>query len=177
MDPALIEAVRQRGGSCPLFSLAGKVVPGLVVSLYDGDTMTVALPVMGDVYRFPLRVAGIDTPEIKSKSADLRLKAVRARNRVLQLIGIPIGAEEPLTKKEVEARLASAQPQPLVEVSCRDWDKYGRLMADIRPLSYDRMTGVVRGPSIAEVLIAEKLAYAYSGETKLTEAEQNETIN
>lgn len=175
MDPALIESVRQRGGGCAAFSLAGKVLPGMVVSVYDGDTMTVALPVFGEVYRFTVRVAGIDTPEIKSKSADLRAKAVRARNRVLQLIGLKgVGLEDPLTKKEIEGRLE--KERPLVEVACKEWDKYGRLMAEVRPLEYDRTTGVVRGPSVAEVLIAEKLAYAYGGETKLTEAEQSDVI-
>jgi len=174
MDTDLIERVRQRGGGCAPFSLAGKVLPGVVVSVYDGDTMTVTLPVVDDIYRFSVRIAGIDTPEIKSKAADLRAKAIRSRNRVLQLVGMNIGLDDVLSKKDIETMLEKVRP--LVEVRCMDWDKYGRLMAEIRPLEYDRSTGAVRGPSIAEVLIQEKLAYAYTGDTKLTEAEQSEVI-
>lgn len=174
MDPELIERVRQRGGGCAPFSLAGKVLPGVVVSVYDGDTMTVTLPVVDDIYRFSIRIAGIDTPEIKSKSTDLRAKAIRSRNRVLQLIGMTIGLDDVFSKKDIETMLEKARP--MVEVRCMDWDKYGRLMAEIRPLDYDRTTGLVRGPSIAEVLIQDKLAYAYAGDTKLSEAEQSDVI-
>ena len=61
-----------------------------------------------DIYRFSVRIAGIDTPEIKSKAADLRAKAIRSRNRVLQLIGMNIGLDDVLSKKDIETMLEGA---------------------------------------------------------------------
>jgi endonuclease YncB( thermonuclease family) len=154
--------LRRHGPSATPFTLAGQTLPGLIVSCYDGDTLTIVLPVFGHCYKFTVRIDGIDTPEIKSKDAENKLRAVRARNRVLQLAGLTIGLDAPLTKKEVGELLAKVQP--IVEVACKGFDKYGRLLAvlSVGPTC----------PSFADVLIAERLGYVYGGATKLTEAEQ-----
>jgi endonuclease YncB( thermonuclease family) len=39
---------------------------GKVIKVYDGDTITVAAEQQGGVYRFSLRLCGIDTPEKRS---------------------------------------------------------------------------------------------------------------
>ena len=45
---------------------------GYVIKVYDGDTITIAnrLPLINDdtIYRFSVRLNGIDTPEIKGKT-------------------------------------------------------------------------------------------------------------
>jgi len=158
--------LRRHGPSATPLTLAGQTLPGLIVSCYDGDTLTIVLPVFGHCYKFTVRIDGIDTPEIKSKEAENKGRAVRARNRVLQLAGLTIELDAPLTKKEVGELLARVQP--IVEVECKGFDKYGRLLAvlSVGPTC----------PSFADVLIAERLGYVYGGATKLTEAEQLDAL-
>lgn len=55
----------------------------------------------------------------------------------------------------------------LVYIKCEDFDKYGRLLADIYKHKDD-------DKSFSEILIEEKLAYSYDGKKKLTEEEQIE---
>ena len=56
---------------------------GKVIKVYDGDTITIAsvlLNTVSPVYRFSIRLNGIDTPEIKSKTMDEHEMAIRARD-------------------------------------------------------------------------------------------------
>ena len=59
---------------------------GYIVKVYDGDTITLAtrLPIVPvdeqPIYRFSVRLNGIDTPEIKGKDHDEKTAAVRARD-------------------------------------------------------------------------------------------------
>jgi len=59
-----------------------EINPGQVVDVYDGDTFKVDLegvhPLFGD--NLPIRVKGIDTPEIRGTSDELKALAVEARN-------------------------------------------------------------------------------------------------
>ena len=66
---------------------------GRVVKVYDGDTITVAAPlcngaagVAPEMYRFSVRLGGIDTPELKSKSAAERALAAAARDALSALV-------------------------------------------------------------------------------------------
>lgn len=58
---------------------------GTVVSDYDGDTMTVSIfgvhPLLGE--DIPVRVRGIDTPEMKDTRPDIRALAMQARDMVM----------------------------------------------------------------------------------------------
>ncbi|MHC1787894.1 thermonuclease family protein [Solidesulfovibrio sp.] len=53
-----------------------------VVSVYDGDTMTVTIPGVHPLFgeQIPVRVRGIDTPEMKDPRPDIRALAVLARD-------------------------------------------------------------------------------------------------
>lgn len=56
---------------------------GLVIKVYDGDTITIAskLPFKDSpMYRWSVRLLGIDTPEMKSKDENLRECAKKARD-------------------------------------------------------------------------------------------------
>ena len=58
------------------------VTEGICIKVYDGDTITIAtrLPIKDcPLYRFPVRLHGIDTPEIKGKDDDEKECAVNAR--------------------------------------------------------------------------------------------------
>jgi len=153
----------EHGCSAPMFSLAGMNTWARVTGVYDGDTLTLAIPIFGCVYRFSSRINGIDTAEIKSKLHENKLHAVRARNRLLQLIGISVGIDDEFKKKNIDAMLL-AQPC-MIWVECGENDKYGRLLCS---LYKDPMKAV----SFSEVLLREQFAYAYGGGTKQTEEEQ-----
>lgn len=56
---------------------------GYVIKVYDGDTITIAakMPYMNSpIYRFSVRLTGIDCPEIKSKSLVEKELAINARD-------------------------------------------------------------------------------------------------
>ena len=59
----------------------GDAVVSQVISVYDGDTFTVDIdefpPIIGE--KVSVRIAGIDTPEIRSKSPEVKEKALLAR--------------------------------------------------------------------------------------------------
>lgn len=59
-----------------------------VIKVYDGDTITVAARLPGDtvIYRFSVRLAGIDSPEIKSKNPREHERAVFVRDRLHELV-------------------------------------------------------------------------------------------
>ena len=84
---------------------------GQVIKVYDGDTITVAarLPMDGSpIYRFSVRLNGIDTPEIQGKSEDEREAAKNVKEALSALI----------LNKHVTLRNV-------------DTEKYGRILADV----------------------------------------------
>ena len=84
---------------------------GRCIKVYDGDTITIAakLPYKNSpIYRFSVRLNGIDTPEIKGKDDDEKQCAVLARDALKQCI---IG-------KKVELRNVQTE-------------KYGRILAEV----------------------------------------------
>lgn len=87
------------------------ITRGIVIKVYDGDTITVAakLPYADSlVYRFPVRLDGIDCPELKSKNEHEQACAQLAKE---ELSGLVLG-------KTVEIRDSKTE-------------KYGRLLANI----------------------------------------------
>jgi endonuclease YncB( thermonuclease family) len=152
--------LRDHGSATPAFSLCGTATWARVVQIYDGDTMTCVLPVLGAHYKFAVRMAGIDACEMRSSNAAAKARAVLARDRVFERI---TGCN-PMGKNKKEMAEVLENDVHLVWLECQGWDKYGRLMgcACISP----------GHESLAEMLMREKLAYAYSGGSKATEAEQ-----
>ena len=76
----------------PAAAVQSDPIPGpinaRVVSVYDGDTMTVdAEPWPGLTARTKVRVAGVDTPEIRGKCQREKDLAVRARDFVRATVG------------------------------------------------------------------------------------------
>lgn len=69
-------------------SLAGSIVPASVVSVYDGDTITVdAFPWPGQTQRTSVRINGIDTAEMRGKCPLEKEKARAAKARTIELAG------------------------------------------------------------------------------------------
>jgi micrococcal nuclease len=84
---------------------------GQVIKVYDGDTITIAghLPYDGSpLYRFSVRLNGIDCAEIKGKSEEEKQCALRARDQLSQLI---------MNKTVILKNVKN--------------EKYGRLLADV----------------------------------------------
>jgi len=87
------------------------ITSGQVVKVYDGDTITIASKMPYDnspMYRFSVRLNGIDTPEMKGKTDDEKSMALEARNKLSELI----------MNKRVFLKNVSTE-------------KYGRILADV----------------------------------------------
>ena len=131
-----------------------------VVKIYDGDTITVIIPVFNDFYRFSVRLKNIDTCEMKSKNQSNKTIANNARKRLFELVTMQ-------TFDDSDNFLSDNVN--LVYIKCEEFDKYGRLLADI----YKNKDDI---KSFSEILKEEKLAYSYDGKKKLTEDEQIEFL-
>ena len=87
------------------------ITGGKVVKVYDGDTITIAskMPYENSpIFRFSVRLLGIDTPEIKSKSTAEKDLAIISRDAL----------SEKIMGKIVQLKNVSLE-------------KYGRLLADV----------------------------------------------
>lgn len=128
----------------PTYKDTIKFVPpiseGYVVKIYDGDSITVASRLPYDaspLYRFSVRVLGIDCPEIRTKCKDEKQCAKMAKAHLEQLI---------MNQK--------------VKLNVHGLDKYGRVLADVELLN-DYQT-----VNIAEEMIKNRYAVAYAGGKK-----------
>jgi len=149
----------------PHFSLNGQKMWGRVVSLYDGDTLTIALNVFSGVYKFSVRMNGIDTCEMKSKNDKNKELAKNARSRLLSLITEKDISETSTWNDRRKINNILNKGMYFVWVECLDFDKYGRLLANI----YLNENST---ENFSQVLIKDKLAYEYKGDTKMTEEQQ-----
>ena len=109
-----------------------------VVSVYDGDSITVLLDLgMKMTVKASCRLFGLDTPEIRSKVAGEKEAANKAKDRVKSLV---------LGKN-------------VVVQSVQKPDKYGRLLVKV---------WTEEGLCLNDLLIEEKLAIAYDGGSKIS---------
>ena len=92
----------------PMFSLSGMVVDGFVNDVYDGDSIKVVFPIHGNYYKWNLRLNGADSPEIRTRDHQEKLKGFASRDAL----------KEKIAKKHVILKLY-------------DFDKYGRLLGDV----------------------------------------------
>lgn len=120
-----------------------KLIPEDVVSIYDGDTLTVQIPYLPDVFgdRLSVRVNGIDTPEMRS---DCATKAERDAEKILAI----------KARDAVGEMITNGKRVTLTSLGR---DKYFRLLATV----------VVDGRVVGDELIARGLAVPYSGGTKV----------
>ena len=87
------------------------ITEGQVIKVYDGDTITIASKMPypeSPMYRFSVRLNGIDTPEIKGKNADEKDVAQKARDELSTLI-----MNKTVILKNVQS------------------EKYGRILAEV----------------------------------------------
>lgn len=83
---------------------------GKVIKVYDGDSITIASKPYANypVYRFSIRLNGIDTPELRTSNENEKKHGIIARDALKEKI-----LDKTVTLKNVDS------------------EKYGRLLADI----------------------------------------------
>jgi len=95
------------------FSLENRILPAKCLDIYDGDTATFGVIINHELYKFNMRLSGIDTPEIRPRknnpNRDSEKKAAKyVRNRVLQLItDQEIDLNKNYTRKQIKNILGS----------------------------------------------------------------------
>ena len=100
---------------------------------------------------------------MRSKNGKCRNLAIKARDTLLELVTRSKIHSE--TRHEIRDILD--RNVVIVFVKCLDFDKYGRLLANV---FFDN-------ENLSEYLLKHKLAYTYTGHTKLTEEEQLEMLS
>jgi len=118
--------------------------PANVVEVYDGDTFKVQLPGMLDVFgkSLPVRIKGIDAPEIRSTCTSQMEKDIEKY-------------KAGLSRQYLIDKLNKAQ---WVELRDLDRDKYFRLLANV----------YIDGENFTDVSIRDGHAIAYDGGTKVS---------
>lgn len=117
----------------------------------------------GKWYHISCRLLGIDTPEITSKNAIEKAKAVRAKHCVLQW-ALPNLLSPDATKKELKAALA--ENCVIIYVKCHEFDKFGRMLVEVYKNENNKV-------SLNHILKDEGFACAYDGGTKITDWSKN----
>lgn len=116
------------------------ITQGKVVRVYDGDTITIATRIDLDgrpsaqLYRFNVRLRGIDSPEMRSKNQTEKLLAIDARDALHDIV---MGQ--------------------MVSLEGTSYDKYGRLLADVKTL---------KGLNVGQWMIEQGYAVNYNGGKK-----------
>ncbi len=112
-----------------------------VISVYDGDTYTIVANHRNVFTKFPVRLYGVDTPELRGGTEASKKEAVAAKKYV----------ESVILNRVVDCNILTNSENPIN-------DKYGRLIINI----------TVNNVSLAKDLIDRKLAKEYFGGTKCT---------
>ena len=121
------------------FTLNGHICKAKVESVYDGDTIICIFPYNNKLWKWHVRLNGLDTPEITLKSGITELEkqaGLCVKNFLTKIIN-----------------------NKIVTLHCGHFDKYGRLLADIL---------INNNQNINELLINKKYAHTYHGQTKTT---------
>jgi endonuclease YncB( thermonuclease family) len=163
------ELFKKHDINTPKFTLEGTKCEGRVVDVYDGDTLTCVIPVHGQMYKYDIRLNGIDTPEIKTKDENEKKKAIDSRNFLIRQILCNAELENEFScfgnckRKDIQCFLK--KHVILVWIQCYEFEKYGRLLADIYPIN--RETKTIKDICLSDCLITFGHAIKYDGGTKI----------
>lgn len=114
-----------------------------ILEVIDGDTLDIVIDLGFEVsYKIRVRLLGVDTPEIHSKDLEIKKSGLISKKFVEDWVG--------------------RNPEVIVSTVKDKTEKYGRILATIRPL-----TG---NDALNDLLIKEKLAVSYFGGKKKNEA-------
>ena len=146
------------------FSLNGYNTKGRLVDIIDGDSLHIVLPMNFSIkeqtkdslyfYKYNIRLFGIDTCELKSKNDENKKLGIQARNKLLELV-LNKGYDKDVSKKDIKEILENNIV--IVFVECLDFDKYGRLLANVY---FEKDNNKI---NFSEYLLSNHLAYKYTG--------------
>lgn len=122
-----------------LFSLSAFAVPAEVLYIFDGDTFAAKVKLEDNIkISVRVRIIDIDAPEINGKCDDEIKKALKAKNRLKELLPL----------------------ESVIELSEIKDDKYlGRIDARVKTSN---------GIDISNIMIKEKLVRKYSGKKRMS---------
>jgi len=89
------------------------VTMGKVIKVYDGDTITLAAPLHGTMYKFHVRLLGIDTAEIRGTTGKSHSMAILARDQLQEMIMNQVVTLEQVTLEKYGRLLANVIFQDL----------------------------------------------------------------
>jgi endonuclease YncB( thermonuclease family) len=143
-------------GTYPSFSFSGRTlnIPAGQAVVYDPDTFFAAFPVEQTMYEHSFRVEGIDAIENKIKKADLALINDSQKTALFNRRAVALT----LTQTLFAAHSST--------VTMGKQDKYGRILSKVTIHLPNRDV------DLAELLVRNKLVFPYTGETKMTLAQQ-----
>jgi endonuclease YncB( thermonuclease family) len=130
---ASLQSLETTSSSVPFFTLKGHKCQAKVVHVYDGDTVHLVFEFLGQMFKWHTRIAHVDTPELKTKNVEEKKKGYEVRDKLRELID-----------------------NKVVDIVCLDFDKYGRVLAEI----------TYNGERVDEWLIKNDYAKSYEGKTK-----------
>lgn len=159
--------------STNFFNLDNLKTQARVVDIYDGDTCTCVIKFKNDYYKFNVRLAEIDCPEIKSKDETTKLLAKKARKRLCSLISPDFDNIDEHITRQILRELLNKKVY-MIDILCGKFDKYGRLLGHL--YKYNSSNRIQELQSFNSILIMEKLAYSYNGQKKLSETDQVEVL-
>lgn len=123
--------------------------------VYDGDTLDICFEYNNDIYRETVRIKGYDSPEIRTKNAEEKIKAKQAKVFLQNII-----------KDETQIMIGKFDST----------DKWGRLLADIYLFEKKEkidMNEIIKQIEkneeliiLSELMISNGHGYAYFGKTK-----------
>lgn len=153
-DPRLSTATKK---TAPLYELQnpfqGKTMAGLCYQVYDADTCRVAVDIDGKLVSFKCRLRHFDSAEMKPS----KLNADGSKR-----------SQADIKMEKHMAVLAKTRAKELIDgkvcvVVCGEYDRYNRVLTEVFTPT---------GEGVHEVILREKLAYAYEGHNKNHDWEQ-----
>lgn len=159
--------------NCETLFKSGYQTIGRVVDIYDGDTFTVIIEFQKKYIKYPVRLYGIDTCEMKSKDKDSKELAYKARELLYNLI-----TDDKLDDykcKRTDIRQKLNDKIYLVRLDIIGLEKYGRLLAKVYKYNNTKQNFFSinfknnEGEAFKEfsnILLKNNLAYIYDGKTK-----------
>lgn len=134
----------------PYFDFEGMTMIAKPCQIYDGDTFTAIFRYEGIVMKYRCRMYGYDSPEMKpSLKIDKEIREEEIR-------------KAKLAKNKLEELLFKNNTK-CVELECKNFDKYGRILVNVNNL--------VDENSINSIMIKEGFGYPYLGGKKNVEVE------
>ena len=128
---------------CIFYTLEGEIHLTKIVKCYDGDTVHCIFKHDGQYKKFHMRLYGYDSYEMKPSKQILEPKRTELKNKAIM----------------AKTRLESLILNKNVYLYCLEFDKYGRILGNIKINKDDLNT-------VNDIMINEDHGYPYFGGTK-----------